>query len=160
MRLGRTLVTFALGLGLVCSAGAQEQKGFFGRTIDKLTAPLRELDPDAVYQPKPRWTFALTGDFHQAGMTQDISVNECKNGPNICLQKIVKYKSQKGNSFRFMIERKVNVNFVKWQNKCNQGSKCHYKTYYPKFAAHNGRFEVSCLVVHFSKCFFTFFSKC
>ena len=73
MKLGRTIFTLIFALGLLCSAGAQEQKGFFGRTIDKLTAPLRELDPDAVYQPRPRWTFALTGDFHQAGMTQDIS---------------------------------------------------------------------------------------
>lgn len=56
----------------LCTAGAQEQKGFIGRAIDKLTAPLIELDPNAVYQPKPRWTFAITGDFHQAGITQDI----------------------------------------------------------------------------------------
>ena len=57
-------------MGLLCTAGAQEQKGFLGRTIDKLTAPSRELDPDAVYQPRPRWTFALTGNFHQAGISQ------------------------------------------------------------------------------------------
>ena len=73
MHLRRTILTFTLALGLLCTAEAQEQKGFLGRTIDKLTAPSRELDPDAVYQPKPRWTFALTGDFHQAGITQDIS---------------------------------------------------------------------------------------
>ena len=70
MHLRRTILTFALALGLLCTAEAQEQKGFFGRTIDKLTAPSRELDPDAVYQPRPRWTFALTGDFHQAGISQ------------------------------------------------------------------------------------------
>ena len=70
MHLKRTLFSFALALGLLCTAGAQEQKGFLGRTIDKLTAPSRELDPDAVYQPRPRWTFALTGNFHQAGISQ------------------------------------------------------------------------------------------
>ena len=70
MHLRRTLFSFALALGLLCTAGAQEQKGFLGRTIDKLTAPSRELDPDAVYQPRPRWTFALTGNFHQAGISQ------------------------------------------------------------------------------------------
>ena len=70
MHLRRTILTFALALGLLCTAEAQEQKGFLGRTIDKLTAPSRELDPDAVYQPRPRWTFALTGDFHQAGISQ------------------------------------------------------------------------------------------
>lgn len=70
MRRVKALLAIALTMGVLCPAGAQEQKGFFGRTIDKLTAPLRELDPNAVYQPRPRWTFALTGDFHQAGITQ------------------------------------------------------------------------------------------
>lgn len=70
MRLGRTIFTITLALGLLCTAGAQEQKGFIGRTIDKLIAPSRELDPNAVYQPAPRWTFALTGDLRQAGIGQ------------------------------------------------------------------------------------------
>ena len=70
MRRVKALLAIALTMGMLCPAGAQEQKGFFGRTIDKLTAPLRELDPNAVYQPRPRWTFALTGDFQQAGISQ------------------------------------------------------------------------------------------
>ena len=73
MRRRKGFLTFVMALGLLCSAGAQEQTGFIARTIDKLKAPLRELDPAAIYQPEPRWTFALTGDFHQAGITQDIA---------------------------------------------------------------------------------------
>ena len=73
MRVNRYILILGMALMFLGTAAAQEQKGFFGRTIDKLTAPLVELDPNAVYQPKPRWTFALTGDFHQAGITQDLA---------------------------------------------------------------------------------------
>ena len=73
MRVNRYILILGMALTFLGTAAAQEQKGFIGRTIDKLTAPLAELDPNAIYQPKPRWTFALTGDFHQAGITQDLA---------------------------------------------------------------------------------------
>ena len=30
-----------------------------------------ELDPDAVYQPAPHWSVAVSGELHQAGITQE-----------------------------------------------------------------------------------------
>ena len=72
MKIRQLILIASLYFLFLGTAVAQEQKGFIGRTIDKLTAPLVELDPNAVYQPKPRWTFALTGDFHQAGITQEL----------------------------------------------------------------------------------------
>lgn len=71
MRYLRPILTLFLSLSFLSSVSAQEQKGFFGRTIDRLTAPSRQLDPNAVYQPVPRWTFAITGDLRQAGFTQN-----------------------------------------------------------------------------------------
>ena len=70
MRYLRPILTLFLSLSFLSSISAQEQKGFFGRTIDRFTAPSRQLDPNAVYQPVPRWTFAITGDLRQAGFTQ------------------------------------------------------------------------------------------
>jgi hypothetical protein len=35
-----------------------------------------ELDPTAVYQPAPRWSVAVSGELHQAGITQD-SMLDC-----------------------------------------------------------------------------------
>ena len=49
MRVNRYLLTLGITLTVLGTSGAQEQKGFIGRTIDKLTAPLIELDPNAVY---------------------------------------------------------------------------------------------------------------
>lgn len=73
MRHIRPILTLFLSLSFLSSVSAQEQKGFFGRTIDRLTAPSRQLDPNAVYQPVPRWTFAITGDIRKLGLFQDNS---------------------------------------------------------------------------------------
>lgn len=70
MRHPRPIFSFLIFLTLLGNAAAQTQKGFLGRTIDKFTSTSRELDPDAVYQPAPRWTFALTGDLRQAEVSQ------------------------------------------------------------------------------------------
>lgn len=70
MRLFRNILTSVLILTSLLQAGAQERKGFIGRTLDKIVAPSRELDPNAVYQPEPRWTFALTGDLRKAEVSQ------------------------------------------------------------------------------------------
>ncbi|MBP5537223.1 MAG: DUF4421 family protein [Bacteroidales bacterium] len=71
MQYFRLILTLFLSLAFLSSTAAQEQKGFVGRTLDKILTPSRELDPNAVYQPKPRWTFAITGDLRQAGFTQN-----------------------------------------------------------------------------------------
>ena len=34
-----------------------------------------ELDPSAVYQPAPRWSVAVSGELHQAGITQENTVD-------------------------------------------------------------------------------------
>ena len=66
----RPALSAALAFLVLLPSGAQEKKGFVGSIMDRFTAPSRELDPNAVYQPSPRWTFALTGDIHQAGISQ------------------------------------------------------------------------------------------
>ena len=71
MKILRPVLFIFVALVLALPSGAQDNKGFVLRVIDKLTAPSRELNPEAVYQPAPRWTFALTGDFRQAGITQN-----------------------------------------------------------------------------------------
>ena len=62
-------------LSSLCPAYAQGQKTIVGRTLDRILAPSRELDPNAVYQPAPRWTFALTGDLRQARVSQKQEFN-------------------------------------------------------------------------------------
>ena len=71
MKIIRTVISIAIALLLSLPSAAQENRNFVLRVIDRLTAPSRELDPDAVYQPAPRWTFALTGDLRKLGLFQD-----------------------------------------------------------------------------------------
>ena len=61
----------ALLLAVTFPSVAQDRSPFVQRVLDRLLAPSMELDPAAVYQPEPRWTFALTGDFRQAGISQE-----------------------------------------------------------------------------------------
>ena len=76
MTIRRIFLALTMVLSL-CTAGAQEKKpGFIHRTFERLLAPSVELDPEAVYQPKAGWTFALTGDLRQAGISQ---LNEFSN---------------------------------------------------------------------------------
>ena len=71
-------------LSFLCPANAQGQKGSVSRTLDRILAPSRALDPNAVYVPAPRWTVALTGDLRQAtfSQTQDFSLPSAKLGPD------------------------------------------------------------------------------
>lgn len=84
MHLFRSALTSILAFLVLCPLRAQEQKGLFGRALDKIVAPSRELDPNAVYQPKPRWTFAVTGDLRQAGVSQkqEFTLPSAKLGPS------------------------------------------------------------------------------
>ena len=71
MSLFRSIPLLALLLAVPFSSVAQDKSPFVHRVLDRLLAPSMELDPAAVYQPEPRWTFALTGDFRQAGISQE-----------------------------------------------------------------------------------------
>ncbi len=76
MTIRRIFLALTMVLSL-CTAGAQEKKpSFIHRTFERLLAPSVELDPEAVYQTKAGWTFALTGDLRQAGISQ---LNEFSN---------------------------------------------------------------------------------
>ncbi len=49
------------------------QESGFRAFIDRIAGPSPELDPAAIYQPKPRFHLALTGDVRQAAMSQEKS---------------------------------------------------------------------------------------
>ena len=68
MKLNRILLTLAAVTLLV---PAQAQESGFRAFIDRIAGPSPELDPEAIYQPQPRFHFALTGDIRKANM--DIS---------------------------------------------------------------------------------------
>ena len=70
MRLFHSALVLLATLSFLCPANAQGQKGWASRTLDRILAPSRELEPSAFYVPAPRWTFALTGDLRQATFSQ------------------------------------------------------------------------------------------
>ena len=70
MRLFHTALVLAATLSFLCPANAQGQKSFLHRTLDQVLSSSRALDPNAIYVPAPRWTFALTGDLRQASFSQ------------------------------------------------------------------------------------------
>ena len=63
MQLNRILLAFAAAVTLLVPARAQESG--FRRFIDRIAGPSPELDPEAIYRPKPRFHFALTGDVRR-----------------------------------------------------------------------------------------------
>jgi hypothetical protein len=69
MSLNRALLTFAATALFLVPARAQENG--FRAFIDRIAGPSPELDPEAIYQPKPRFHFALTGDVRQANMEEE-----------------------------------------------------------------------------------------
>ena len=69
MPLNRTLLTFAATALFLVPARAQESG--FRAFIDRIAGPSPVLDPEAIYQPKPRFHFALTGDVRQANMEEE-----------------------------------------------------------------------------------------
>ena len=70
MRLFHPALVLVATLSFLYPANAQGQKGWASRTLDRILAPSRELEPSAFYVPAPRWTFALTGDLRQATFSQ------------------------------------------------------------------------------------------
>ena len=84
MRLFHTALTLVATLSFLCPAYAQGQKGVAHRALDRIHAQSRVLDPNAIYVPAPRWTFALTGDLRQATFTQtqDFFLPSAKLGPD------------------------------------------------------------------------------
>lgn len=69
MTLNRTIFTLAAAALFLVPARAQESG--FRAFIDRIAGPSPELDPEAIYQPKPRFHFALTGDARQANMSEE-----------------------------------------------------------------------------------------
>ena len=69
MTLNRTLLALAAAALFFVPARAQESG--FRAFIDRIAGPSPELDPEAIYQPKPRFHFALTGDIRQANMDEE-----------------------------------------------------------------------------------------
>ena len=69
MRLNRILLTLAAAATLLVPARAQERG--FRAFIDRIAGPSPELDPEAIYQPQPRFHFALTGDVRKATMDEE-----------------------------------------------------------------------------------------
>ena len=68
--LRKTLTLFVL-LPVCCfPAFSQQSDSFWSRIVDMISAPSVELDPRAVYQPPARWNVAVSGELHQAGITQ------------------------------------------------------------------------------------------
>ena len=71
MHYRRLFTAIAVLAFLSLPASAQDGPGLFRRLLDKFGQPTAGLDPNAVYQPAARWSFALTGDLRQAGTSQD-----------------------------------------------------------------------------------------
>ena len=69
MSLNRSLLALAAAALFLVPARAQESG--FRAFIDRIASPSPELDPEAIYQPKPRFHFALTGDVRQANMYEE-----------------------------------------------------------------------------------------
>ncbi len=84
MRLFHPALALVATLSLICPANAQGQKGSTHRMLDRILASSRALDPNAIYVPAPRWTFALTGDLRQASFsqTQDFFLPSAVLAPN------------------------------------------------------------------------------
>ena len=68
MKLNRILLSLAAVTLLV---PAQAQESGFRAFIDRIAGPSPELDPEAIYQPQPRFHFALTGDIRKANMDEE-----------------------------------------------------------------------------------------
>ena len=69
--LRKTLILLAL-LPVCClTSYSQRTDSFWQKIVNAISAPSMELDPLAVYQPAPRWSVAVSGELHQAGITQE-----------------------------------------------------------------------------------------
>ena len=68
----RKTLTLLVLLPVFCfPAHSQRSDSFWKKIVNVISAPSMELDPTAVYQPAPRWSVAVSGELHQAGITQE-----------------------------------------------------------------------------------------
>ena len=77
MRFQNSISNIVLGLLLTFMAGspgnvldAQEKRTLLDKALYLISAPSRELDPEAVYQQAPSWNVALAGDVRQFTVSQ------------------------------------------------------------------------------------------
>ncbi len=76
MRSLRVVLTILLLLPAFCfPAYSQRPDSFWGKIVNKISAPSMELNPSAVYQPAQSWSIAVSGEMHRAGITQDNQFN-------------------------------------------------------------------------------------
>ena len=76
MRSLRVVLTILLLLPAFCfQAYSQRPDSFWGKIVNKISAPSMELNPSAVYQPAARWSVAVSGELHQAGATQENTID-------------------------------------------------------------------------------------
>ena len=50
--------------------GAQDKQTLLSKAMGFISAPSRELDPEAVIQPAPSWTLSLSGDLRKFSVSQ------------------------------------------------------------------------------------------
>jgi len=68
----RKTLSLLVLLPVCCLPGySQRSDSFWKKIVNVISAPSMELDPSAVYQPAPRWSIAVSGELHQAGITQE-----------------------------------------------------------------------------------------
>jgi hypothetical protein len=72
----RKTLTLLVLLPVFCiPAHSQRRDSFWRKIVDVISAPSMELDPSAVYQPAARWSVAVSGELHQAGITQQNDID-------------------------------------------------------------------------------------
>ena len=79
--LRKTLTLLVLLPACCFPAYSQQSDSFWRKIVDRISAPSMELDPGAVYQPAPRWSVAVSGELHQAGISQE-SLFDCFYTPD------------------------------------------------------------------------------
>jgi len=70
MHLVRQITTVILVALTAFPAVSQEKSSLWNKALQLISAPSRELDPEAVFQPAPHWSVAVSGDLRQAGSSQ------------------------------------------------------------------------------------------
>ena len=75
LNLRKTLTLLVLLPACCLPAKSQQGDSFWKKIVNMISAPSMELDPSAVYQPAPRWSVAVSGELHQAGITQENKID-------------------------------------------------------------------------------------
>ena len=70
MRLVRQITAVILLALTSFQVVSQEKSSLWDKAVHLISAPSRELDPEAVFQPAPHWNVAVSGDLRQAGTSQ------------------------------------------------------------------------------------------